>query len=106
MKKLFVRALIGLIIASLSGFSLFLYFLNWSPRARKSWANVKNAKQVRLGMSTKEVLRLMGDPDEIIKPIDKKYSMKYYYEPPFLASDGIYIALDSQGVVKRIVNYE
>lgn len=72
----------------------------------KSKKNVENLKQVSIGMSKEIVVDIMGIPDKrrasFLNPIDSMY----YYEPPFGASDGIYIQFDSDDSVNEIIGYE
>jgi outer membrane protein assembly factor BamE (lipoprotein component of BamABCDE complex) len=68
--------------------------------------NHDNASQVRLGMTSEEVIQLMGSPDKkstlFTTTPDVDYT--YSYRAPFASSDGIYISFDKQGQVVHIVN--
>ncbi len=80
----------------------FRYFLYWSPKAQKSWANVTNT----LGMNAKQVVDIMATPGQINKLDCNSGKFEYYYAPPFSASDGIYIVMDKDSLVNGIVSYE
>ncbi len=84
----------------------FQYFLYWSPKAQKSWANVTNTELIQPGMNAKQVVDIMGAPDQINKLDSNSGKFEYYYSPPFLASDGIYIVMDKDSLVNGIVPYE
>ena len=58
-------------------------------------------------MSKQEVIEIMGKPDDKEISYHNYVDSMYYYEPPFAASDGIYIQFDySTGKVNRIVPFE
>lgn len=99
-----ILAAVGTII--IIGVLLFKYLMYWSPKAQKSWENVENVKKVEQGMLASEVLKIMGEPDVIMDTEDANRGRKYYYAPPFLASDGIYIEMNNQDRVEQIVQYE
>ena len=80
--------------------------LYWSPGAKRSWANVENLKLVELGMKSSKVLQIMGRPDEILIASDESEKEIYYYSPPFMASDGIFIEMSHNETVDRIIGYE
>lgn len=68
--------------------------------------NRNNASQVRLGMTSEEVIQHMGQPDKkcilVTNRPDVDYT--YSYQAPFASSDGIYFSFDKQGQVVHIVN--
>ncbi|MBC6367259.1 hypothetical protein [Algoriphagus sp. AK58] len=68
--------------------------------------NHDNAKQVRLSMTSEEVIQLMGQPDKksILFPGRVDADTTYQYRAPFASSDGIYISFDKQGQVIHIAN--
>ncbi|MFN3760582.1 MAG: hypothetical protein ACK4SF_15335 [Algoriphagus aquaeductus] len=68
--------------------------------------NRENAENVRLGMTSKEVLHFMGQPDKksILFPGRVDADTTYQYRAPFASSDGIYISFDKHGRVIHIAN--
>ena len=68
--------------------------------------NRENAEIVRLGMTSEEVLQLMGKADKksILFPGRVDGDTTYQYRAPFASSDGIYISFDKQGQVIHIAN--
>ncbi len=102
--KISSTAKVGLAIALgfILIFSLIYYRLNFSPSALVARQNVINSEKVQIGMPKDEVLQVMGQPDRI-EPLSKHVDpnhhgvwrheglKRYYYRPPVLAGDGIYI---------------
>lgn len=90
------------------GIGLFVYVYKLSPRARKAWTNVENSEKIAVSMESTDLVRIMGKPDTIRRPyVDlEKGNISYYYEPPFMASDGIRFVLDSDNRVIKIYPYE
>jgi len=76
------------------------------PFAFKAKKNVENVKNVKIGMDKNEVLKIMRTPDNRRISFLNLIDSMYYYEPPFGASEGIYIQFDSSNVVNKIVDYE
>lgn len=68
--------------------------------------NRENAEKVRIGMTSEEVLQLMGQPDKksILFTNRPDVDYTYSYRAPFASSDGIYISFDKQGQVIHIAN--
>ena len=68
--------------------------------------NRNNASQVRLGMTSEEVLQLIGSPDKksIVFTTGPDVDYTYSYRAPFASSDRIYISFDKQDQVIHIVN--
>jgi outer membrane protein assembly factor BamE (lipoprotein component of BamABCDE complex) len=68
--------------------------------------NRNNASQVRLGMTSEEVIQLMGSPDKksILFTTRPDVDYTYSYRAPFASSEGTYISFDKQGQVVHIVN--
>ena len=92
-------SVVGILL--LTAFLLFQYMLHWSPRAIKSWQNVENSERVTVGMDKSHVVEIMGPPDNSASFKNDAISIIYYYEPPFLASDGIYFMIDVNGKVVK-----
>lgn len=53
-----------------------------------------------------DVIRIMGIPNNKRVSFLNNTDSMYYYEPPFGASEGIYVQFDSIGIVNRIVDFE
>ncbi len=117
--KVSSTAKVGLSIAL--GVSLifgFIYYgLNFSPSAQAARQNVLNSEKIKVGMPKGEVLQIMGQPDRIeplSKYVDPKHHgvwrheglQRYYYQPPALAGDGIYIWMDTTDTVVHITYFE
>jgi len=83
--------------------SIYIFF---SPSAFKARKNVENVKNVEIGMGKNDVLEIMGTPDNRRISFLNSIDSMYYYEPPFGASEGIYIQFDSSNTVNKIVDYE
>ena len=81
-------------------------FLHYTPSARKAKQNVTNSLKIEVGMSKQEVIQIMGNPDDKQISYHNSVDTMYYYEPPFAASEGIYIQFDfSTGKVNKILLY-
>lgn len=67
--------------------------------------NYQNSKKIELGMDEKQVIRIMGFPnnDSVRRKFVEPTVKAYFYEPPFLSSDGIYIGFDKADKVSLIV---
>jgi hypothetical protein len=85
---------------------IFIYQIRFSDRARKAYENVENSERLSEGMNLNQVIEVMGKPDTIYPSYFDKSQDIYYYEPPFAASSGIEIYIDSLGVVDRIILFE
>jgi len=68
--------------------------------------NRENAEKVRLGMTSEEVIQLMGQPDKksILFPGRVDADSTYQYHAPFGSSDGIFISFGKHGQVVHFVN--
>lgn len=78
--------------------------LNWSPKAVKSWENVRNSEKLTIGMDSVDVKSIMGEPYTRLN--DKKNQLTFFYQPPAFASDGIFVIFDSSGQVGSIIYFE
>lgn len=65
-----------------------------------------NSERLEIGMDSLQVKNIMGEPDMRGNYGSATNISSYYYQPPYLASDGIYIHFDSLGRVKSIVYFE
>ena len=97
MKKLFLT--LGVLIV-LTFFVVWLAVL--SPTARKAHSNVENSQSLENGMSTSEMLKIMGEPKSIKYRADFRDSV-FLYQPPFSASSGIEILIQNDSIYK--INY-
>ncbi len=61
-----------------------------------------NLKKVSIAMSVNEVVEIMGKPIDTVDYFKEPVIEAYYYEAPFLNSDGIYIGFDDKGKVNFI----
>ena len=57
-------------------------------------------------MSKSNVINLMGLPDGRRLSFLNLIDSMYYYEPPFGASEGIYVQFDENQTVNQVVDYE
>lgn len=97
--------LILIIIAVI--FVCWNYLFKWSPESQNARKNVENSKLLITGMTKHEVLNIMGQPND--STISKKNPglTIYYYSPPIMASDGIYLYVNSENnKLERILLYE
>lgn len=86
--------------------ALFIMYVYASPRALKARKNVANSEKIEIGMTKEEVIYIMGEPDKKRLSFWNTIDSMYYYEPPFSASEGIYIQFDSIDTVNEIVPFE
>lgn len=84
--------------------SIIIYFGFFQFNATQ---NVINSKKIQVDFSKDEMLIIMGEPDsKYFTPLEIGKEV-YYYEPPFGASEGIDIYVDtSTNKVARIVYFE
>ena len=78
-----MKKYVKIILWSIIGFiTTFIFYLNYqthfSEAARKGKSNVENIKAVKEGMSTDEVLLIMGKPDTIVFPNEMHPKALYY----------------------------
>jgi outer membrane protein assembly factor BamE (lipoprotein component of BamABCDE complex) len=98
MKKIKSLTLVlAIVLVSVTG---YFFYLN-----NKYWKNVKNSQSIKLGMNTEQVLEIMGPPKRTLKSYFADSDSLYFYQPPFMASDGIEIFF-KRGRVNRIASYE
>jgi hypothetical protein len=81
----------------------YYYYVLWSPYGRRTQRNADNVDKVAVGMSLNDAVTIMGKPDTVFSSYYNDGSTIYQYEPPFAASDGIDIYVDSTFTVRRIV---
>ncbi len=55
--KAILLTLAGGLLVGLVG---FMFVFKWSPRAQKAWDDVENSSRVTVGMTTTEMLQIMG----------------------------------------------
>ncbi|MES3016161.1 MAG: hypothetical protein V4721_00215 [Bacteroidota bacterium] len=93
--------LIGIMLIGLAG---VVYIVFLSPTSLLGSRNIDNLKNIKFGMTKLDVIKLMGSPqDKRTSHLNAPDSM-YYYEPPFGASDGIYIQFAENDTVNLIVD--
>ena len=85
---------------------LLCVYIFLTPTAFKAKKNVENVKKIEIGMTKESVLEIMGIPDNARKSFLNPVDSMYYYEPPFGASEGIYIQFNTTNTVNKIVDYE
>ncbi len=59
---------------------------------------------LEVGMSKSEMLDIMGVPDHIYRCTGNSHHTIHFYQPPFLASDGIDIYI-SDDTISRIIKF-
>ena len=85
---------------------ILLWISEISPKARKAKQNVRNSLLLENGMSTNEMLNIMGEPDNIRYRLDNHFQDSvYFYQPPFASSAGIDIII-KHDTINRIILYE
>jgi hypothetical protein len=67
--------------------------------------NVANSEKIKIGMSSEEVLEIMGPPKKVLRSYFADSDSLYFYQPPLMASNGIEIFF-CRGRVNRVSNYE
>lgn len=102
-KKLFW--IIGSIFAIISFFIIKFFFV-YENQACK---NVENCEKIHIGLTIREVIEIMGNPDNIITYKGKiNYNdmeiIRYYYNAPSGASVGVEIFFNVQ--TKQVVRIE
>jgi hypothetical protein len=95
-----IKFLMLVITAVIIFVARYFFYLN-----NMYWENVRNSENIRIGMSTQEVIEIMGLPEEVLKSYVADSDSLYFYQPPIMASDGIQIFF-YKGRVNRVVNYE
>lgn len=98
------RKLLLFVLFGFFGWGIFHIF--FSPSAYKARKNVENVKRIEIGMPKKEVLRIMGLPDNKRLSFLNQIDSMYYYEPPFGASEGIYVQFSTDNTVNKVVDFE
>ena len=98
------RIIVLIILLAILAFFFGIIFLH--PKAFKARNNVENSKKIIVGMKKAEVLKIMGVPDAKRLSFESSIDSMYYYEPPFAASEGIYIQFDSVEKVNKIFPFE
>ncbi len=85
-------------------FAVFIYsLLVIVPKEREARENVENSKKIMIGMSLRQVVKIMGEPDN---KANENEGMTYYYKPPAFSSDGIFISFDAEETVQKVVYYD
>lgn len=62
---------------------VFIYVIFFSAAARKSFKNAENIHKVKVGMTLREALEIMGEADDMRPHFHDKSVEIYYYTPPF-----------------------
>jgi hypothetical protein len=93
-----------LLIAMGAGITLMFVCAAWvlslSPEARTGNRNQRNARLVKLGMSQREALAIMGLPHDVSRyPVGGKMQVNYSYKAGPLASDDIHIMVGPDSLV-------
>ena len=93
-------------ILILSGFfAIFfvglIYQRYYSSDAKVGFENRRNAKEISIGMSQAEVVKLMGNPKSVY--CDENNSSEYYYPSDNIDNLDIEIKLDSLGNVINVI---
>ena len=100
--KYLAGAILVLILAGILGLQ---WVMRWSSRAQEAWENVSNSEKLQRGMTTSDLLRIMGEPDNLRVRENEIVDSVFYYQPPFAASSGIDIVIKND-TIKKIHHYE
>ena len=100
MKKAYKFIIISILVLVF----LFVFYIFLSPRAFKARRNVSNTKNIQIGMNRETMLEFMGALNNTYPSYYDNNDTIYFYEPPFMASDGIEIYIGDNRI-KRIVPY-
>lgn len=84
-------------------FCVLVYFIFFTPAEIAARKNVNNVENVRPGMTTYEVIKIMGSPNATRPSYLNESDSMYYYHTPFGSSEGIYIQYSSDNVVNKII---
>lgn len=87
-------------------FSIIAVLIYFGYKQFLAYKNVKNSKEINIGIPKEEMLKIMGEPKAIHKAYLDSTQIIYFYEPPFAASEGIDIYIDSTNRVSRITYFE
>ena len=84
------------------GLSIFFGLFYVGVRQYEAFRNDKNSKKIKIDDTTKHMIEIMGNPDSKYFSTLEKSQEVYFYQPPFGASEGISIYVDtlSNKVVK------
>ena len=100
--KYLAGAILVLILVGILGLQ---WVMRWSPQAQEAWENVSNSEKLQLGMTTSDLIKIMGEPDNLRVRENEIVDSVYYYQPPFAASSGIDIVVKDDSI-KKINYYE
>jgi len=106
MKEAVKHLLLAFLVVICLAFFAFFYITRLSPRARKALSHVENSKKLRVGMTQKEMLKIMGRPEDVRPSYFAANEILYFYTPPFLASSGIDISVGPDSTITHIVYFE
>ena len=67
----------------------------FGKRQFMAYRNDTNSKKIIIGIPKVKMLEVMGDPDSKFYSTLKSGQEVYFYEPPFAASEGINIYIDT-----------
>jgi hypothetical protein len=101
------KILLAIALIAILAIGSFIYLFRYSPQAQIGRHNVERSKNLYVGMKKVELLQVMGKPKEINYSKYETGKAIYFYQPPFAASDGIEVYLDTANdKVTRIIPYE
>ena len=78
------------------------YDIHLSPAAQASTANGRNIRQVRVGMDTTQVHRIMGPPQDVARFNWPQKETVYHYQHRPGTSDSYQITVNAKGKVKDV----
>ncbi len=67
--------------------------------------NDKNIKKVKKGMTKKQVIDIMGSPQDLWGSSDDTNTFSYVYDPPFASSSAIYVFFDKKDTLVTEIWY-
>ncbi|SNS08213.1 outer membrane protein assembly factor BamE domain-containing protein [Hymenobacter mucosus] len=96
-------ALLIALVSVVVGLVLWVnYDTHLSPAAQASTANGRHIRQVRVGMDTTQVHRLMGPPQDVARFNGPPVEIIYHYQHRPGTSDSYQIKVNAQGKVINV----
>lgn len=96
MKNLLYNVVLAVLLLVVLGWFALLMYSHLSPSAFTARKNVKNLKEVQIGMRKSEVIEIMGVPSSRYKSYYNIGDSVWFYTPPVMASDGIEIHINNK----------
>lgn len=103
LNKLLKRGLLALLLMAFCLITVVYYVSYLSPQARIGQRNKDNSGKIRKNMSIRQVVLIMGMPDDTIAINHDSLRVYHYVSPPGASSE-IAIYFKQDGSVSHVVN--